>query len=267
MRQRPGAVADKRFYFTLTAYRCRHALQPIPLAQCVLEKLRVGLVAQQCHRHAVGLTQRRLQNILLHPIEVGKAVHIDVLSHQIVRARQGVAQLLHPGAGVYPLSVEARIVSAVDQRRRAQLFPCRAVHVGYLLHQRRRRHPVGVQLIRQRHQLPQKRRTLGGTGKHRQPSADLLQRPPHGQQLAAVVQRHIRQAAGLGQHPGGQIPKAQHLRVTAGRGAADAAEIQLRLVGGVLRHQQDLRALLPLLLQRLQHQPALSGSGPSHPYL
>ena len=266
MRQRPVAVADKRFHVTVAAYRCRHALQPIPLAQCILKELWVGLVAQQRHRYAVGLPQRRLQNILLHPVEVGKAVHIDVLSHQIVRARQGVAKLLHPGAGIYPLSVEARIVSTVDQRRRAQLFPCRAVHIGYLLHQCRRRHPVGVQLIRQRHQLPQKRRPLGGTGKYRQPSADLLQRPPHGQQLAASVQRHVRQSAGLGQYTGGQISEAQHLRIAAGCGSQRTAQIQLRLVGGVLRYQQDLRPLPPLL-HCLQHPAALARTGAAHPDL
>ena len=267
MRQRTIVFTDKHFHCTLTVCQCRHALQSLPLPQRVLEQLRVGLIPQQRHRQALRLPQRRGQNILLHPVEVGEPVHIHVLARQIVRCGQRIAQLLHPRPGIEPIAPQPCVVGAVDQRRRPQLLPGRAVHIRHLRHQLLRRHPVGIQLIGQRHQLPQKRRPLRGPCEHRQPPADLLQRPPHGQQLAAFVQRHIRQAAGLGQHPGSQVPEAQYLRVAAGRGAADAAEIQLRLVGGVLRHQQNLRALPPLLLQRLQHQPALSGSRSSHPYL
>ena len=80
--------------------------------QGVLEQLRVRLVSQQRHRQAVPLPQRRLQDVLLHPIEVGEPVNIHVLAHQIVRLRQGVAQLLHAGAGVEPLPPQ---ISAADR--------------------------------------------------------------------------------------------------------------------------------------------------------
>ena len=245
--------------------RC-HPFQAIPLPQGVLEQLRVRLVSQQRHRQAVPLPQRRLQNVLLHPIEVGEPVNIHVLAHQIVRLRQGVAQLLHAGAGVEPLPPQVGIVGAVDQRRGPQLIPSRALHVRHLRQQHLRRHLIGVQLIGQRHQLPQKRRSLGGPRKHRQSAAHLLQRPPHGQQLAASVQRHVRQSAGLGHYTGGQISEAQHLRIAAGCGSQRTAQIQLRLMGGVLRYQQDLRTLPPLL-HCLQHPAALARTGAAHPDL
>ena len=267
MRQRTIVFTDKHFHCTLTVYQRRHALQSLPLPQRVLEQLRVGLIPQQRHRQALRLPQRRGQNILLHPVEVGEPIHIHVLARQIIRCRQRIAQLLHPRPGIEPVAPQPCVVGAVDQRRRPQLFPGRAVHIRHLRHQLLRRHPVGIQLIGQRHQLPQKRRPLRGPCEHRQPPADLLQRPPHGQQLAAVVQRHVRQTAHLPQHPRGQVPEAQHLRVPAGGGAASAAQIQLRLMGCVLRHQQHLRPLPPPLFDGLQHQPALTGPGPAHPNL
>ena len=42
-----------------------------------------------------------------------------------------------------------------------------------------------------------------------------------------------------------QPPKAQHLGMTAGGIAAGAAHVHLRLVGGMLRHQQDLLGCSP----------------------
>ena len=112
-------------------------------------------------------------------------------------------------------------------------------------------------------QLPQKRRPLGGPRKHRQSAAHLLQRPPHGQQLAASVQRHVRQSAGLGQYTGGQISEAQHLRIAAGCGSQRTAQIQLRLMGGVFWHQEDLFPPVSRLGDAAQHRVRFSRSGPS----
>ena len=70
----------------------------------------------------------------------------------------------------------------------------------------------------------------------------LPQREPHQQQLSSFIQRYVRQPTCPLQHAPGQPPKAEHLTVLAGVIAADPAKIQLRLMGGVLRHQQDLAA-------------------------
>ena len=111
----------------------------------------------------------------------------------------------------------------------------------------------------------QKRRPLRGPSEHLQIAVQLLQAAAHGQQLAAVVQRHVRQSSGLSQHAGGKTLKAEHLRITAGRGAAGAAQIQLRLMGSVLRHQQQLRAVLPLPGHGLQHTGGFAASRASDP--
>ena len=47
-------------------------------------------------------------------------------------------------------------------------------------------------------------------------------------------------------------PEAQNLGMTAGRGTAYPAQIHLRLVGGMFRHQQNLLALIPQSGNRLQ---------------
>ena len=160
--------------------------------------------------------------------------------------------------------MQPRVIGRKHQCRRAQLVPRRTGDVLHLPQQRLRPHLVGVQLVRQRHQLPQERGPLGGPREHRQPPADLLQRPPHGQQLAAGVQRHVRQSAGAAQYTGGQTAEAQHLRITAGRRPAGPAQVQLRLVGGVFRHKQHLPPFAPPRGYLLQHPEALSGAGPAH---
>ncbi len=263
MSERRMIVADKVYHFTLAAILLCHALQAPPLLHAVAEQLRVAVVPQQRHRHAVRLPQHPGDDVLLHPVEVGEPVDVHILARQIAGLRQRVAQLLHPRPGIPPAAVEPGVIGAEQQRRGAQLLPRRAGDGLYLLHQLLRRDTVGVQLVRQRHQLPQERRTLGRSGEHRQVRRHLLQGAPHGQYFPAVVQRHLRQAAGLRQHPRSQTLKAQHLPVTAGGIAQRPAEIQLRLVGGVLRHQQHLSAPLPPRRHRLQHPPALARTGPA----
>ena len=71
--------------------------------------------------------------------------------------------------------------------------------------------------------------------------------PVSADKLAAAVQRHLGRAAGDAQDPVPQPPKAQHLGMAAGGGAAGPAQVHLRLVGGVLRHQKNLLAPVPQL--------------------
>ena len=72
MRQRPVAVADKRFHVTVAAYRCRHALQPIPLAQADM----LIFVASE-----TGATWGFAQALHAALVRNGRRVHTSGLEH------------------------------------------------------------------------------------------------------------------------------------------------------------------------------------------
>ena len=99
------------------------------------------------------------------------------------------------------------------------------------------RHLIAAQLVKQVQKLLQKGRFLGGAAVHGQLGGYFPQGLLHGQQPAAGIQRHLGNAAGNGQDPVAEAAEAQNLRVAAGSGAAGTAQVDLRLVGGMLRHQ------------------------------
>ena len=94
--ERRIVTADKVYHFTLAAVLLCHALQAPPLLHAVAEQLRVAVVPQQRHRHAVRLPQHPGDDVLLHTVEVGEPVDVHILARQIAGLRQRVAQLLHP---------------------------------------------------------------------------------------------------------------------------------------------------------------------------
>ena len=61
--------------------------------------------------------------------------------------------------------------------------------------------------------------------------------------LPPRVQLAVRQGACPFQHPPGKLPQAQGFRVPGSGGAAELAQIHLRPVGSVFRHQQQGRPL------------------------
>ena len=138
-----------------------------------------------------------------------------------------------------------------------------AANVLGLLVENFRRHLIAPQFVKEGQHLFQKAHLLGGFPVQRQLWGRFQQGPLKGQQLAAVVQRHIRNAAGDAQHPLSQAAEAQYLRVAAGGVAAGPAHIHLRLVGSVLRHQQDLAAGFPQLCHPPQHFVRFSRFGPA----
>ena len=162
--------------------------------------------------------------------------------------------------------MELPVIGGIQQRQIPELISHGALHILHLLPQGLGRDLVGVELLRQIRQLLQKRRPLGGPSEHPQPAVQLLQRQPHGQQLTAAVQRKLRQTAGPGQYPAAEALEAQHLRITGGRRPQRPAQIHLRLMGDMLRHQQHLRPLAALPGHGLQHPAGLSGPRPSDPY-
>ena len=164
-----------------------------------------------------------------------------------------VAELGHPIPGVQTGTAEPGLIGGVEQTQIRQLVVGGAVYVLRLLVQDLRGHLVASQFVEQRQHLFQKAHLLRGLPVYGHLGGRFQQRPLERQQLAAVVQRHVRDAAGDAQHPLAQPPKTQHLGMTAGGIAAGAAHVHLRLMGGMLRHQQDLLAALPQFRHPPQH--------------
>ena len=244
-----------------------HTKQALLLPQGVKKQLAIPFIPQQRHRDIVCLVQNHGENALLLLVEIGKSVKINILTAQISGILHMIAELLHTGAGIHGFIVQLGIVGGIEQGDRAQLIAHCALHIRHLLIQFFRSNLIGVKFIRQIRQLAQKSRTLGGLAEHLQLAVYLLQGKAHGQQLAAVIQRKVRQAACLRQHTVGQSAKAQHLRIPRGRFAQGTAKIHLRFVGGVLRHQKHLSAPGALCLDAFQHFLRFAGPCPSDPDL
>ena len=264
-----GRVARGLHKLHSTAAPCllRHTHQALPLPQRVLKDLGGRPVPQQCDGNALRLGERRKEDPLLRFVKIGESVKIYILAPQIGRLGQRIPELLHPGAGIPSAGPKAGVVGGIQQRHVPQLVPLLPrglLHPGIEL---LGRDLVGVQLVHQRHQLLQKSRPAGGIIEHPQAAAHLLQRHAHGEKLAPAIQGEVRQAAHLTQHPAGQVAQAQHLRIAAGRVPQGMAERHLRLMGHMLRHDQDLAAPGTIFLHSLQDPGRLSGAGPADPQM
>ena len=148
--------------------------------------------------------------------------------------------------------MKAGLVGPVQQAQVPELVPGGPADLQGLLIQDLRRDLIAAKLVKEIQQLLQKGGLLGGTAIDRQLRGRLQQRFLQRQQLAAGVQRHLGRAAGDSQHPLCQTAETQHFRVAAGSGTADPAQVHLRLVRGVLRHQQDLPAAVSQLLDAVK---------------
>ena len=164
-------------------------------------------------------------------------------------------ELLEPGPGIHVSVVQPGVIRRIQQRDIPQLIAHSALQVLYMCIEVPGPDLIGVKLLHQVRQLPQKRCPLTGPPEHPQLRRQLLQNPPHGQELSPVVQGKLRQPSRFGQHPGRQAPEAQHLRIPGRRGPQGPAQVHLRLVGNMLRHQQHLPPQSPVFLQRLLTEP------------
>ena len=107
-----------------------------------------------------------------------------------------VAELGHPVPGVQTGTAEPGLIGGVEQTQIRQFVVGGTVYVLRLLVQDLRGHLVASQFVEQRQHLFQKAHLLRGLPIHGHLRGRFQQRPLEGQQLAAVVQRHIRDAAG-----------------------------------------------------------------------
>ena len=265
MAQRPRHPGGKILDFTGRPRLSGQAHQPFPLPHRIAEQGCVVLVPQQRHGDAVAAKQGVAQHPLLLGVEKGKTVHVQVGPVQIVAAGQGVRQLLHPGAVVKALGVEPGVVGGVQQRHIPQLVPRRPLQIRHPGHQRVRGDGVGAELVKELHELLQKGGAPRGSGEHRQRGGKLLQTPAQGENLAAVIQREVGKAPGLRQHPGGKGAEGQHLRVPPGGVPQGAAQVHFRLMGGMLRHQQQLAAVAAVLGDGVHAAAGLPRPGPADP--
>ena len=94
---------------------------------------------------------------------------------------------------------------------------------------------------------------LGGTPVHLHDRNHGAQGLLQQEQLASGVQGHPGKTAGNGQHPVTEPPEAEHFGVAAGSIPTNAAQVDLRLVGCMLRHQQDLLAGIPQVRDAVEY--------------
>ena len=167
------------------------------------------------------------------------------MSEGVAGGLQRLAELGHPVPGVKAGAVQPGLIGPVQQAQVQQLVPAGPLDLPGLAVQQLRGHVVAAQLVEEVQQLLEEGRLPGGAAVDLQQRRHLHQGLLQGQQLAAGVQRHLGGAAGEGQHPVAQAAEAEDLRMAAGGVPAEAAQVHLRLVGGVLRHQQDLPAGSP----------------------
>ena len=219
---------------------------------------------QQRDGDGPGLPQDRLQHLPLLGVEIGEAVQEHVLAEDVAGVPQRLAELGHPVPGVKAGAVQPGLVGPVQQAQVQQLVPAGPLDLPGLALQQLRGHVVAPQLVEEVQQLLEKGRLLGGAAVDLQLRCHLSQGLLQCQELAAGVQRHLGGAAGDRQHPVAQTAEAEDLRVAAGGVSAEAAQVHLRLVGGVLRHQQDLPAGIPQLLNPAEHLLRFSRFGPAH---
>ena len=219
---------------------------------------------QQRHGHGPRLPQQDLQGPPLLGVEVGEPVQEDVLVPAVAGGLQRLAELGHPVPCVKAGAMEPGLISPVQQAQVQQLVSAGPLDLPGLGVQQLRGHIVAAQLVEEVQQLLEERRLPGGTAVDLQQRRRLHQGLLQRQQLAAGVQRHLGGAADGRQHPVAQAAEAQHLRVAAGGVPAEAAQVHLRLVGGVLRHQQDLPAIVSQLRDAAEHLFRFSRFGPAH---
>ena len=208
----------------------------------------VQIVHREADREIHTFAQQSLQHGLLLMGKVDKAVHIDAACLIQIALRDLLGQHAQTVRRVGPTVGHHRVVGRADQRQIVELIAQAVVHqLGGLLQ------PLGgdagaFQLVQRPQQHGLQLHLSRRRGIDPQAGAYLMEGQGHAQKSPALIQALGRAAAqAAGQAPG-QARKAEHLAIEGEAVPADGAELPLRLVAVLLRHQQDLAA--PLFLHR-----------------
>ena len=241
--------------------------QAVPGTQALAEDLQSAVsLPQEGDGDRLGPAEHHSNDLLLPGGKVGKTVQKHIPAIHIARFFQVIRQLCHQIPAVLPVLVQPGLIGGVDKGQVPELLPRNSLQIRIQLPQLLRRHPVSLHFIKECHQLSQEGSFPGGPGIEGKLGQHLLKGQLHHQQLPAGIQSGIRKAAGEGQYPVGQKPEAENLAVAGGGGAAGPAQVYLRLVGSMLRHQQQLKTAIPQPPDLLQHPGGLAGVGRPHPY-
>ena len=202
--------------------------------------LAVGIVQGEADGELRAPAQHGSQHRLLLSGEVQEAVHID----PILRTHGALLDLLcqqgQPVGGVRVAVCHHRVVGLLDKGQILQLLlqPLAAALRGGL--QLLRRDTGGLQLLQSGEQEALGLRPAVGPVVDLQTGAHGVQGQSHAEKLSALVQHGRRQASVKLGHAAGKAREAEHLRREGETVPADAAELPLRLVAVLLRHQEHM---------------------------
>ena len=245
----------------------RERIQPLPHTQAFGKKLALLRIAQQRDRHAVRAPQQKAQNVQLPPRKIGKSVEENILPVDISRRLQIFLQFFEKVARITTRRVELAEINAVDQRKVAQLIAALPFDLLHALRKLLGRNSVSLQFLHHGEQTLQECRAL------RRPLIDperrckLCEGTLKRQELASIVERHVRAAAADAQHTRSKQLECQGLGMARGGIAANPAKIHFRYMRSMLRHEQNLLRGIPQRGDPLQHTPGFTRARASHQYV
>ena len=219
----------------------RQAAEAVQGAEGGLEHLLFAVrLPQEGDGEAVGLAEEDGEAAALLSGEIGEAVDADILIQGVAGFLQAVAELGHIVPGVQAGAEEAGLIGGVKKAQVPELVMGGPGDGLGLLVEGFGGDLVAPQLVEEVQKLAEKGGLPGGAAVNRQLRQDLQQGFFQGEELAPGVQGYLGRAAGDGEDPVREAAEAQDLGKAAGGIAAGPAQVHLRLVGGVLGHQENL---------------------------
>ena len=208
--------------------------------------------------------RQKAQNVQLPPRKIGKSVEENILPVDISRCLQIFLQLFEKVTRITTRRVQLAEINAVDQCKVAQLVAALPFDLRYALRKLLGRNSVSLQFLHHGEQALQKCRALRRALVDLEHRRKLRERALERQELSARIERHVRAAAADAQHARGEQLERQGLGMARRGVAANTAQVHLRHMRGVLRHEQDLLRGIPQRGDPLQHAPGFTRARASH---
>ena len=198
----------------------------------------VDAVKRQAHGKLRARREHSEDDLKLLLCEVDKAVYIHVRAAAEYAA--GYLRFKHgePVGGVGAAAAHNGVIAFKHERKVGKLVTERVIHFRRCTRQRLARHAGGFQLVHRMKQHILKLRLSLCARIHAQPRRRCLERERHAQKPPALVERGPRAAAVQAHHAPRKAGERKHLRIQRERVAAAQAELPLRLVAVLLRHDE-----------------------------